>query len=608
MSYLRERQWSVIPLSPRTKRAMVKWKQFARRLPTEREVRAWWTKYPDANVGIVTGAVSNLVVIDIDPEKGGDAFAWRKEYPTELSSVTGRGGAHFFYSYPAGATVVHNSANRLAQGVDVRGDGGYVAAPPSIHENGKPYVWMDRGEPSDVPLELFMRSSENGNSNGAEPRVDSEHWLQRILQGVKHGERNDASARLAGYLLGKKIPRDVIVQQMLAWNALNDPPLSKSRIEQTVDSVAQTAADNAARRPTFELEQSESDEPVGAYDTIRLDAYLAKYGSVPLTWIVKDWLPEQTVGMVVAPPGSYKTWLLQDLAISVATGMPFLGRFAVEKRGPVLFMQQEDWHGQIAHRFSLIASRRAGMSLPRMKGDEMFVHFPPDIPIHLHEQRRFKFDDEEVVNAWIEKIRAIRPSLVILDPLYSAGSVEDFMAGTAAAMFLFKSIRDSLGTAFLIAHHTRKTARVQPGMRSQVAESAPEREDVWGSQFLNAWMETGWQIRRREEAGTATIARHFKVQSDSLRAVLGFKIDTTQTPGKYEVHVQDTKPGEKEKGVDLVALIEEQGPSTASQLASASGMHRASIFRRMQNLQKAGMVVCIKNKYHLQDSLEVQNG
>lgn len=616
LTYLRERKWSVIPLHPQKKKAMVKWRPFARRLPTEDEVRDWWERYPKANVGVVTGAVSGIVVVDIDPDKGGDAEAWQQANPTALTSQTGRGGMHFYYLYPPNVPVVRNSAGKIAPGVDVRGDGGYVAAPPSKHPNGNNYAWIENGRPAAPPSLVPIRTSSlNGNGNGTHPEISTEHWLERTLKGVGHGERNDATAKLAGYFLSRKIPTDVVLEQLLTWNKQNDPPLPASEIKQTVESVARTAAENRKHAPTFQLEreQADEDEEGGLYDTIGLGAYLAKYGSTPLTWLVKDWLPAQTVGMVVAPPGSYKTWLLQDLAVSVATGVPFLGKFPVERKGPVLFMQQEDWHGQIAHRFALIVSRRFGITPPRMIGDDLHVHYPPEVPVVLHEQRRFKFEDAEVVEAWIDKIKRIRPALVILDPLYSAGSVEDFMAGTARSMFLFKSIRDALGTAFLIAHHTRKSSRPADNgngnARRQAADNAPEREDVWGSQFLNAWMETGWQIRKREEIGTATIVRHFKVQSDAQRAVLGFKIDTTTVPGKYDVEVQDVKPGEQaESGADLVAILETKGMASVNQLAEQTGLHRSTIHRRLQSLLKAGVVVLHGSKYALTPNLEVQNG
>lgn len=311
--------------------------------------------------------------------------------------------------------------------------------------------------------------------------------------------------------------------------------------------------------------------------------------------MVEGWLPRETVGMVVAPPGSYKTWLLQDLAVSVATGLPFLGQFRVPRPGPVLFIQQEDWHGQVAQRFALIVSRRAGIELPSMLGGHLNVSIPPLAPIHIHEHRRFRFDDEEALQASVEKIRALRPSLVILDPLYSAGRMDDYMAGTARDMFLFKELRDAYGTAFLIAHHTRKTGRESNGKEQG-------REEAWGSQFLNAWLETGWQVRRKDALGEIGVLRHFKSAGEALQASVTFDIDTTVVPGRYEVAVKEaTSEAVKEEKEDVIRLLEVNGPLSPNRIAAMTGLHRTTIFRRMENLVTAGVVTRQEGKYALKE-------
>jgi bifunctional DNA primase/polymerase-like protein len=71
LAYVR-RGWSVIPLWPRQKRPLIPWAAYQRARADETEVREWYDRWPDANVGIVTGAVSSLVVLDVDPFHGGD--------------------------------------------------------------------------------------------------------------------------------------------------------------------------------------------------------------------------------------------------------------------------------------------------------------------------------------------------------------------------------------------------------------------------------------------------------------------------------------------------------------------------------------------------------
>ena len=107
-------------------------------------IRAWWSRWPDANIGIATGAVSGFFALDIDPRHGGPASleAWEREHgplPRTLESETGGGGSHKLFLHPG--FPVKNRTN-FAPGIDVRGDGGYIDAPPSLHCSGGRYRWM----------------------------------------------------------------------------------------------------------------------------------------------------------------------------------------------------------------------------------------------------------------------------------------------------------------------------------------------------------------------------------------------------------------------------------------------------------------------------------
>jgi len=108
-----------------------------------KQIRAWWTKWPDANIGIATGAVSGIVVIDID---GPGGLAMLKQLESELGplpstpTVKTARGWHRYFKSPASGPAIPCSAG---DGLDVRGDGGYVVAPPSLHASGHVYKWCD---------------------------------------------------------------------------------------------------------------------------------------------------------------------------------------------------------------------------------------------------------------------------------------------------------------------------------------------------------------------------------------------------------------------------------------------------------------------------------
>lgn len=119
------RGWRVFPLKPRSKEPLIKWKDGA---TTDHDtIRTWWANWPDANVGIVTGAASGIVVGDVDHVERFKVLGL--ELSTTLTAHTGRErGVHHYFLYP-GVPVPNSSRN----GFDVRGDGGYVVAPPSLH-------------------------------------------------------------------------------------------------------------------------------------------------------------------------------------------------------------------------------------------------------------------------------------------------------------------------------------------------------------------------------------------------------------------------------------------------------------------------------------------
>jgi len=139
-SYI-ERGWSVIPLIGK-KPALPSWKEYQEHPPTLGTLTQWFGQQRETryNIGVVTGSVSGIVVVDADTRE--DAVWWWQNRPrTGLISRTGR-GVHFWYKYAPARNMAHFDG----RGVDVRGDGGYVVAPPSIHPTGKQYEWTLEGE------------------------------------------------------------------------------------------------------------------------------------------------------------------------------------------------------------------------------------------------------------------------------------------------------------------------------------------------------------------------------------------------------------------------------------------------------------------------------
>lgn len=138
--------FSVIPIAPGKKSPpLVEWEEFQNRKATDEEITEWWTKTPDANIAIITGKISNLAVVDFDkydPKYSEDtALEYFPDTILTPSVATPGGGTHLYFQSPNEG--LRNNARALP-GIDLRAEGGYVAAPPSVNGNGKRYEWLVR--------------------------------------------------------------------------------------------------------------------------------------------------------------------------------------------------------------------------------------------------------------------------------------------------------------------------------------------------------------------------------------------------------------------------------------------------------------------------------
>jgi hypothetical protein len=223
------------------------------------QIETWWAQWPDANIAIATGPRSGIWVLDIDADKGGEESIKDLEQkhfaiPPTVESITGGGGRHLFFRLPDfdEAPEIKNSVGKLAPGIDVRGDGGYVIAPPSIHPDSKrAYRWsVDcASEFADAPVWLIALIARAQFNVIEMPKMRDDDWLAIVRDGVAEGSRNDSAASLSGYLLRRGVHAKVTFELLLAWDARNKPPLGEAVIERTVVSIAEKEIARRRMRP-----------------------------------------------------------------------------------------------------------------------------------------------------------------------------------------------------------------------------------------------------------------------------------------------------------------------------------------------------------------------
>ena len=137
-----KRGWRVFPCRPKTKEPATT-HGFKDATTDKATIIRWWRRMPAANVAIATGAVSGLVVLDVDPRNGGLRSLAELErvhgsLPETPRVSTGGDGEHYYFAAPTDASL---KSGVLAEGLDVKADGGYVIAPPSLHPSGRRYRW-----------------------------------------------------------------------------------------------------------------------------------------------------------------------------------------------------------------------------------------------------------------------------------------------------------------------------------------------------------------------------------------------------------------------------------------------------------------------------------
>jgi len=200
------------------------------------QLQAWAAQFVNCNWAATTGPESGFFVVDLDGFVGLDWLRTQvdagNELPETMTIRTAR-GTHLYFTWPAGSNI-RNSAGKLANGVDIRGAGGYVIHPPSVHPDGIQYAVVDDSCPvSPVPpwlLELLCESA---------PASAKPHAAMPSFEIIPEGRRNDTLTRKGGYLRRRGLGQAEIEAELLQANQLKcSPPLPDAEVSGIAASVA----------------------------------------------------------------------------------------------------------------------------------------------------------------------------------------------------------------------------------------------------------------------------------------------------------------------------------------------------------------------------------
>jgi hypothetical protein len=209
-------------------------------------IKSWWRKWPLANIGIATGKVSNLLVVDVDPRHGGwqslETLMHRigEVFSPTVEAITGD-GRHFYFQMPE-ADIRNSSGEHssLGKGIDIRANGGYVVAAPSLHASGKRYEWAtDEAPLAHVPYGLLRELITPTRLIGFKQKRSNSNVTVQTWSGgaIAEGARNETLFRQAAALRGQGAHESEIFDALCTLNRSCSPPLPEREISKVAASV-----------------------------------------------------------------------------------------------------------------------------------------------------------------------------------------------------------------------------------------------------------------------------------------------------------------------------------------------------------------------------------
>ena len=291
---------------------------------TATEVESWWSKSPTSNIGILCGNLgkgTGVVVIDCDehPDRDESGLKTLNDYekdhgelPETLVAITGSGGMHFLYRTDRNIPKSEDKTEDKRVGIDIRADGSYIVASPSVHPNGKAYEWQDWPwdmEPTEADddviefIEYVQRESKAETSRVNDARKDGEVLSLVLPEVTREGSRDDTLFRYASSERARNVPYEAVLAAAHKLNEGFMPPLPDSIVIQKVNSAfkypAGTEAARAARNlPVYSVASSlnintsrlvqyfvQEDVTYKTINDRRLSAMFAEIYSDTIAWV-----------------------------------------------------------------------------------------------------------------------------------------------------------------------------------------------------------------------------------------------------------------------------------------------------------------------------------
>lgn len=518
--------------------------------------------------------------VDKDKDKGIDGRVTLREWEAEHEklpnstwlAITGRGGYHYFYH---DTSTVRNRTG-IYEGIDIRGDGGYVVAPPSIHPNGNTYEWEQ--DPMLYPL---------AEASGAvfdflvgPVMKDPETIPFEIPEQIPDGQRTTTMVKLVCSQQAKGLSDDAIMAAVRAENeAKCVPPLTEKELKKEVfPALTRYQKGTAPYTATYD-HKTRSFQPIikkGLVNLVSMDTVEEKEPE----WQVTDYIPRGQITVLAGDGGSGKTTVWCSIAAAVSSGgQCFLNQdnpFAKNcVPGRVMFFSSED-----SAEYTLKGRlRRSGAKLENVLSLDLADERFPEI----------KFNAPLLEDL----IKEHRPERVIFDPLQSYVP-PDIQMGQRNAMRACLNpligLGEKYGTTFIIIVHTNKQAGLWG--RKRIADSA----DIWDiarSVLIAGEANDGLRYISQEKSNYGPLAQTVLFRLDSGK--VEFEGYTDKKDKDYVTAAAATyqAPAREDAKAFILDYLKDGEKETADLdgMMKAMGISKGTLERAKAELKKDGQIV-----------------
>ena len=294
-----------------------------------------------------------------------------------------------------------------------------------------------------------------------------------------------------------------------------------------------------------------------------------RVAEIPSDEIAERWLVEglwctNSVGVIGGAPKCAKTWLSLDMALSVATGTPCLGKYAVPEPGTVLVYLAEDALVVVRERIEGIAWHR-GLDLDRVE-----VHVITASVLRLDQER-------DRMRLW-ETTRRLRPRLLVLDPLVRLHGIDENRAGDVAELLAyFRSLQRELGLSVVLVHHTRKNA----------ADGVAAGQGLRGSGDIHAFGDSNLYLQRTKDH--LILSSEHRAARASAPVYLELVAADVRTA---HLEVIAELPNEMDRGLQerLLALLAGGQVLTRTSLRESLAVKNERLGEMLESLERAGQI------------------